>query len=264
MTPTSLLPLLKGGGVRWGVYIFFFFSLLFFSAVASSSAENAAAQQAYQQGVELKNENRFELAEIQLRKALELDPTQAKYHFELANVYALEYDGASRNEDAGRLLQNAVRELKQAVMYRPDFLPAQFNLGIVYKRLGRYEDARATFKQVLMLDPKNQTAALMQIGATYEEQGFYDDAQSLYEEALEKNGSNPDIQEALENLEKHRSAATHHAQENMAQRFNMLGQSAAYENSGQNPSQNSGSQNLMQAVPYLASLFAPKDRSQKE
>ncbi len=178
-----------------------------------------AAREAFEQGLASKNENRLDEAERNFKKAVEEEPSNADYHFELANIFALEWDNTryARNPlKAKESLASAARELEQAVMIRPDFIAAHFNLGVVYKKQQKYEEARNKFKKGMELVPPGQpvTPFLMQIASIYEDQGFYDDAEAVYKEALEKDYGNSGIRNALETLgERRQSAAVRERQE---------------------------------------------------
>jgi tetratricopeptide (TPR) repeat protein len=212
----------------------------------------------FQRGVEYRNEGRFEESERQFKKALEWDPANAEFHFELASVYALQHDAlkdsGAEDEEVARAMTNASRELQQSVMIKPDYLAAHYNLGVVYKKQKRFEDARKEFRRVLEIDP-NQYAALMQIGATYEDQGFYDDAESIYLEAQEKNYSNPDIRNALLDLRRRREQGELNARPQLplAGLSALRGGSLYDQTRNQSEVQNAS---VAQAIPYLSSWLA--------
>jgi tetratricopeptide (TPR) repeat protein len=173
------------------------------AAYATDGDSAFEAKGAYQEALRYKESGNFPEAETWLRKAVELSPGNADYHFELANLYAIRFDvlnEKSKEERGGSYLQLAAKELEQAIMIRSDAIPPRYNLGIVYKRQRLYEKARDSFREVLRRDPK-QAAALMQIGSTYEEQGFFDEAKNYYEQAKELDGMNPNVQSALEELD---------------------------------------------------------------
>ena len=201
-----MLRVLKGARYVCAWYLLFL--ILSFIPPARSESNSKSAREAFGQGLALKNEGRMTEAERYFKKALEEDPSNADYHFELANIFALERS----------TLPSAARELEQAVMIRPDFVAAHFNLGVVYKKWGKYEEARAEFKKAMALTPPDQPATpyLMQIGSIYEEQGFYDDAETLYKEALEKDYGNRDIRNALETLNERRASAAQRARREQA------------------------------------------------
>lgn len=197
-------------------FLFFFIALLISSSLHAETSD-APGKFHFQQALTAIQEEELDEAEQHFKEALLLEPMNAEYRFELANLYALrrdEFDRTGDHEGAQQKLEASAQELKQAVMAKPDFLPAHFNLGIVNKNLGRYEEARKEFKEVLRIDP-SQTPAMLQIGATYEEQGFYDDAETIYQDLLERYPGHPALQEALNGLAQRRVQSN---RDEMAQR----------------------------------------------
>lgn len=186
------------------ISVFFFSSPLFAESILSHPGENH-----FQSGVTAMNEGALDEAEQEFEEALLREPMNSEYRFELANLYAMRHDEfleIKDEEGALEKLQSSASQLEQAVMAKPDFVAAQFNLGVVYKRLGKYEAARRQFKKVLEIDP-TQGQATLQIGATYEEQGFYDEAETIYHELLEKYPNHAALQEALQGLAQRREQA---------------------------------------------------------
>jgi tetratricopeptide (TPR) repeat protein len=183
--------------------------LLLLTTLPNARAEQVPPHQlAFQRGLELSREGRLDEAESQFKRALEENPSNADYHFELANVYAVQHDASLKSrepERAKNFMESAARELEQAVMIRPDFIPAHFNLGVVYKKLGKYEKARAEFKDVIRLNPQS-IPAMLQIGEIYEEQGFIDEAESVYRDIRDRGLYNDDVALAVENLESRKNA----------------------------------------------------------
>ncbi|MBN1687731.1 MAG: tetratricopeptide repeat protein [Candidatus Omnitrophica bacterium] len=195
----------------------------------------------FDQSQQLREQGDLHEAERYLRKALDLEPANADYHFELANIYALRHDASkrmSKEPKQSEMLQAAARELEQAVMLDQDLIPAHYNLGVVYKRSGRYEEAREQFKKVLEIDREN-AAAFMQIGATYEEQGFFQDAKDYYLKAREMDFHNPAILAAMEDLEENKEktedeirrkeAMDRYLTRQQGVSYNPFGQAAQYE-----------------------------------
>lgn len=218
----------------------------------------------YEEGLRFKNEGNLAEAERSFAKALELAPSNHESHFELANVYAERYDrlGSSKKASSAELLLSAARELEQTVMLQPDFLAAHYNLGIVYKRLGRFEEAREEFKRVLELDPRSINAQ-MQIGSVYEEQGFFEEAKDAYRRAWEMDHGNPDIKDAMDHLEGHAEAA--HRQmiaetepgryASFRDSFNYSPFSHAQQMEVNRHGEAGAGQGIQQAVPYLATML---------
>ena len=230
---------------------------------AWASPENLLAQQFYQRGMTLREENSLDRAEHFLKKALEIDPANSAYHFELANLYASRYDHLAakriRDERAQAWLAHASRELESAVMLDPHSIPARFNLGVVYKKQGMYEEARQNFRDILEREP-NLTNAYLQIASTYEEQGFYDEAEDTYRKAQELDFGNPGIELAIEELKTLRQEAAVRARREAGRsqdfllrgRFARIPQSHLASQSEERYRELDAQTGLQQAIPYLS------------
>lgn len=207
-SPRNQFPKIKFW--KLGIGIFLVIGAWSFSpSLQADSILSHPGQEHFQRGLTAMNEGDWDEAEENFQEALLLEPMNVDYRFELANLYAVRHDDSYRlgdDEDAQRILESSARELEQVMMAKPDFLAARFNLGVVYKKLGRYEEARQQFKEVLKLD-STQGAAMVQIGMTYEEQGFHDEAEAIYFELLERYPNHPALQEALRGLAERREQA---------------------------------------------------------
>ena len=242
------------------------FSLIFPSGISSAEDLNPG-RPAFEEAVGLKNNGQLLEAEKKFKEALQLEPANPDYHFELANVYAARFDilRKSRAEEKTKeMLALASDQLSQTVMLRPEHIPAHYNLGVLYKRAGRFEEAREQFKKVLALDP-NSVNAIMQIGAVYEEQGFFDEARDYYQKAKTMNYGNPDIEGALEDLKNHEAQAHQHTLNQKPFLMNSQVISSAQDqvmNSSKigNPPQ----QNIQQALPYLGSMLIQEFMKRRE
>ncbi len=202
-------------------------------------------------------------AENGLLSALENDPVNPDFRFELANIYAAHYDRWRErpgDERAQEFLNRAAHQLEQVVMIRPDDVPALFNLGVIYKKRREYEKARAQFKKVMILDPQS-IAARMQIGAIYEEQGFFNEARDAYLEAREIDFFNPEIRSAIEDLEHAESDwierdRQRHSQDLLFRReFRYTAFSQARTLLEDRNAQYNNQAGLAQALPYAAALL---------
>lgn len=249
--------------------LFFFF--LIFSLVtpfpgalhASPNLQEEAAQAAFDEALRLKAEGNFAEAERYFTKALEMSPARPSYRFELANLYAERYDRlrTTGSAEARELLERAERELEQTVMMDPNFIAARYNLGVVQKRLGKFEQARDEFRQVLLLEPRAVNAQ-MQLGATYEEQGFFLEARDAYRTAQSMNATNPDIETALHDLDKHEEEARRRMRAETQPGMGLLGSNfnyspnsyaRQYEAARQGDTQ--ANQGLQQAIPYIGAML---------
>ncbi len=72
-------------------------------------------------------------------------------------------------------------------------------LGLSYRNLGRYDDAKRTFQQGLTLDPKN-SLCIFNLGFIAERQGDSASAESYFQKALQLNPDLPDALLELANL----------------------------------------------------------------
>lgn len=127
-------------------------------------------------------------AESLLRRAIDLEPENSDFHFELGSLYA----------ERGRL-ERARQEFEQTLMIQPSHLAARYNLGLVYRELGFMSEARSEFRKVLELDPSNVKAQL-QIGYIYQAEGFVEEARQVFERAREMDATDPEPEYALEDL----------------------------------------------------------------
>ena len=174
--------------VKLTVLLFLLVTLLF--PLPLRAAEESS-QVYFLHALKSKKEGRFLAAERLFRKAIEIKPENADYHFELGNLY-IEQNNPER----------AQSELEQALMISPQHLPAHYNLGLVYRDLGNMSEAREEFRRVLDLDPKNVKAQL-QLGYTYQDEGFPDEARQAFETAQEMDITNTEPRQALEDLAGH-------------------------------------------------------------
>jgi tetratricopeptide (TPR) repeat protein len=211
------------------------------------------AGDALNEALQLKDEGRYDEAEIKLKEILEFEPSNAPAHFELANINAMQQDyyRQNRNEEMADLkLKQAAQSLKQVVMIDPAYIPGHFNLGVVYKKQGKYSEARDEFRKVRELAP-DDINALMQIGMTYEDQGFHDEARVVYQEAQDLQPHNPDVRNALVLLQQNQLKSQ---EESM--RMPLSHGLTPFQSSlnlaatqGQQPAA------LMQAIPYLGQML---------
>lgn len=146
-------------------------------------------------------------AERLLKKAIDLEPDNPDYHFELASLYI-----ERGNLVGGRL------ELEQAVMIAPAHLAAHYNLGLVYREFGRMSEARDEFQKVLEIDP-NHVKAQLQIGYTYQEEGFVEEAREAFQIARQMDITDQEPQRALEDLAQYEIRARERSRMETAQAF---------------------------------------------
>jgi tetratricopeptide (TPR) repeat protein len=151
--------------------------------------------------------------ERKLKAKLGLEPGNADLYYRLSTVYATFFD-RTRTQKGTQYLEWLVKSrdaLEKVLMIRPEDKIAHYNLGVVYKRLGQMERAREELRKAIQLcDPAEDVyllcASWMQIGAVYEEKGFFEEAKEAYLKARELDYENPDIQEAIRNVDALRKA----------------------------------------------------------
>lgn len=156
------------------------------------------------------NQEQLEESRRLLVSALAFDPGNADYHFELSRVYGALYDESipegKKKIGETKFLNMSQGQLEQVLMIRPNDIPAHYNLGVIYKRRGKMELARAAFQRVIQLAQKDSApsnvsaSAWLQIGAVYEEQGFFEEARDAYMKAREVGGNSPEVQDALQGI----------------------------------------------------------------
>ena len=66
---------------------------------------------------------------------------------------------AAALRDVGQIEQ-AAEELQQALVDKPQYLPARVQLGVCLYSLGRIDEAVAAWNEVLKQDPKNASASM--------------------------------------------------------------------------------------------------------
>ncbi len=187
---------------------------------AAAETGGSGGESQYEQAVQLRAQGQMAEAEKAFLQAIQEEPNNPDYHFELANLYVALYDkwqGSARSQRALMLLSMAEREFLQTVNFRTDHLPARFNLGVVYKSEGQYEKAREEFRGVLQRSPQ-QASAWYQIAATYEEQGFWDEAHDALMKARDLGYDPAQIEDALSDIQRAQTVRQQNSASSLASR----------------------------------------------
>lgn len=187
------------------------FALLIAVTPLPVSALDDSARVYFLQALKSKQEGDLLHAESLFRKAVNLEPQNPDFHFELGNLFI------ERNN-----LRGARMEFEQVVMIAPDRLAAHYNLGLVYRELGMMGEARSQFRKVLELDPSNVKAQL-QIGYVYQEEGFFEDARQAFETAREMDLTNPEPENALQDLAQFEEEAQEKSMSDLGRSFQRSG-----------------------------------------
>jgi len=114
----------------------------------------------------------YEEAIDSCKKALELDPNNAKLYSNLGFAYTL----SGRYEDA-------IKSCLQAISIDSESADAYYWLGYAYNDMGNYEEAIETYQKVLKIDSQ-YADAYCGLGNIYAVLNEYEDAISFYNKAL--------------------------------------------------------------------------------
>jgi len=229
---------------RFRNLVSFFLALTLSTPALSALPLDDSARIYFEQALKSKQEGDFLRAESLLRKAIDAQPENPDFHFELANLFV------ERNH-----LREARMEYEQLVMLAPDHLGAHYNLGLVYKELGLMGEARGQFRKALEIDPTNVKAQL-QIGYVYQDQGFFDDARQAFQKAQEMDATNPEPQNALEDLPRYEEAARQKSRSDLERSF--------HNNPFMTGAQPGGQESLAQAGAVLLQQFMNRRKSNSE
>jgi tetratricopeptide (TPR) repeat protein len=136
-------------------------------------------------------QNYFEDAIPLLESGLQIAPKRADLHAALGESYFM----------SGKT-EKAIDEFKSLIALDPSARSYAF-MGLSYRHLGRFDEARKYFQEGLKLDPRNGSC-LFNMGYIEERQGNHVAAEGFFQQALQ---SNPDDAEALLELANLRIAA---------------------------------------------------------
>jgi tetratricopeptide (TPR) repeat protein len=129
-------------------------------------------------------QNYFEDAIPLLESGLKIEPERADLRAALGESYFM----------AGKT-EKAIEEFQKLIELDPSARSYAF-MGLSYRHLGRFDEARKYFEQGLKRDPHN-TSCLFNIGYIDERQGNYAQAEKSFQQVLQ---TNPDFPEALMEL----------------------------------------------------------------
>ncbi len=139
---------------------------------------------------------RYDLAESEYKRSLDLDPEDPHTHFNLGIIY---FDQ--------KKLDLASEEYRKALELDPTFGIAHNNLGTLHLVKKEYGPAENQFKEALKLNP-NDIKARVNLGHIYfYVEKKYLDAQKQYEKALALNPSISLVQTNLESIRKEQELA---------------------------------------------------------
>ncbi|MFA6289792.1 MAG: tetratricopeptide repeat protein [Opitutaceae bacterium] len=127
-------------------------------------------------------------AEVQFKKAIELNPKHASAHFNLGKIYA----------DQKRYAESA-EHYETAIELKPDDREAMLNYGRMLILAGNARRAEQVFAGLIVLEPLN-VAARMDYADAILLQGRYEEGRRLYQDLQQLDPRNQRINERLTQL----------------------------------------------------------------
>ncbi|MCX6631147.1 MAG: tetratricopeptide repeat protein, partial [Candidatus Solibacter sp.] len=134
-----------------------------------------------------RKQGRNKEVEPALQKAIDLDPKDWRWPNQLG-LYYMSYSAPARLDDA-------VIQFQKAIALTPDNGRAYNNLGVAFKNLERFADAKASFEKAIQFDV--DPSYLSNLGSTLQLEGEYLKAADIFRRAL---GLNPNNYVAAGNL----------------------------------------------------------------
>ncbi len=145
--------------------------------MAHEKDQSAQSDEHNARGIELADRGWLDEAIKEFKRAIELDPSSAHAHDNLATVYkekklfrqaleeylkaiALEPDSATAHYNLGCFLsahgnEFAIAQYKEAIELEPDYPDAHLNLGLSYADDGRMDEAINELRTAIELDPRD-------------------------------------------------------------------------------------------------------------
>jgi len=124
-------------------------------------------------------------SESEFRRVLELSPHYVGARFNLGLVYLSEHH-----------LDDAKTAFTQVLANDPNDADAHYGLGLVLEERGDYRTAIEEFKIAIGLGPQ-VSGVYAELGNAYAHLKMYDDAIAAYVQSRERDGDNPDLENAL-------------------------------------------------------------------
>jgi predicted O-linked N-acetylglucosamine transferase (SPINDLY family) len=148
----------------------------------------SSAKYHYSLGIIYNNLKRIEEAIVSFTKAIHLDPSFAEAHYNLGNVL--------KNLDR---YDEAIRYYKKATKIKPGFAMAYSNLGNAFIKKGELEKGLLAYQKALHLKPDN-VETLCSLGNAYKKMGHYKEALDFYQRALAIRPDHAEICNSLGNV----------------------------------------------------------------
>jgi WD40 repeat protein/Flp pilus assembly protein TadD len=126
----------------------------------------------------LASEEKLKAAQVELEKALQLEPTDARYHSQLAEVLSRQ-----------RRVAEAERAIRKAVELEPGNADFQAQLAVYLRTQKKYSEAETIYKEAIMLK-QNDPEILLGLGSVLITQRKYKEAEDISKEALRLDPDN--------------------------------------------------------------------------
>jgi tetratricopeptide (TPR) repeat protein len=158
----------------------------------------------YQQAQQELGQRHYQAARAVFLQILDLEPERADAHYGLATACFLQGD-----------FLGAAHHFKETTRHDPKRAGAFINLGAIYNRLGRYEDAITTLTRGIQLEPA-RGEGYYNLGLVYRHLEQFELAVESYREAVRVNPAMADAHFNLANLlledDHYAEAADHYRQ----------------------------------------------------
>jgi tetratricopeptide (TPR) repeat protein len=211
------------------------------NALKSSGDKEQAVAKFYQEATRYLSAGDAKAAAESYRRALQLNPRDAKLHYNLSLALDKLGDLRSEREELERTVQldpnlavaqnqlgllalrggqqtEAERRFKQAQAIDPRFAEAQSNLGVLYSQQGKNAEAASLFQQAIKNDPQ-YAKAYVNFGLLMAQQGAFSEAEQQFRTAIRVDSHYADAYAALGMLQAktgHGAEAVKHFEEAVA------------------------------------------------
>jgi tetratricopeptide (TPR) repeat protein len=189
------------------------------NALKSSGEKEAAIAKFYEEANRYLSAGNVKAAAESYQKALQLNPNDAKLHYNLSLALERLGDFASGQKELERTVEldpniavaqnqlgllalrsgqqvDAERCFQKTLAIDPKFSEAQSNLGVLYSQQGKNTEAAAMFQQAIKNDPKN-AKAYVNFGLLMAQQEAFAEAEQQFRTAIGVDSSYPDAYAAL-------------------------------------------------------------------
>jgi tetratricopeptide (TPR) repeat protein len=138
-----------------------------------AKAVSGEVKVAFDAGLQLAQQGKYEEAIVEYKKALEKDPEQAYIHANLADALSK----TNKNDEA-------LEAYQKAITLRPDD-PALFtNMGVLLGKMGKTKESQDMFKKAAAMNPQAAAQNFYNLGATLVNSGNADGAADAFRQSV--------------------------------------------------------------------------------